>query len=118
MTTMFLTMKFARSIFHCCGVPTRNRVLGQFSSLPPTPNPLKNTDLIFIVVSPSLSYIKSGDLQSLPFCAHLRSLRLSASYHKETTGREAIDAERSVMILLLMAAYWPTKGCLIGNLCC
>ena len=36
--------------------PTKNSVLGRFSSLPMMPPPLKSTNFIFIVVSPSLIF--------------------------------------------------------------
>ena len=44
--------------FIVVAVPMKNSVLGQFSSLPPTPPPLQNEHVIFIVVSPSLIYQK------------------------------------------------------------
>ena len=54
MTTKLLTINFAHSnLLKFVAFPKKNCVFAQFSTLPQIPNHLENTDLIFIVVSPS-----------------------------------------------------------------
>ena len=58
MTTKFLDIKFALSIFYCRGVSQEKQHLGTIVLSAPKAPPLRNANFIFIVVSPSLSFTK------------------------------------------------------------
>ena len=62
MTTTFLDNKIFRfKILLSWRFPRKEAFWGNFLSLPPTPPPLKNRkNVIFIVVSPSLSNLKEA----------------------------------------------------------